>query len=166
MGNGAGEVVGEATNRIGAMLVAAGKITEQMLEDAIRAQKDSSKRLGELLVELGYINELELTQILSNQLSVAWVSLDHVDFTDEILRLIPSDLAREYTLIPVHTRIGDNGEQILYVAMDDPTNIRAMEKVSEVTYMHVRPMIAPPSEIKRAIELHYSSDSDKDYFPF
>jgi hypothetical protein len=40
-----------------------------------------------------------------------------------------------------------------------------MERVAEVTGMHVRPMIAPPSEIKRAIETYYSGN-EKDEFPF
>ena len=109
---------------------------------------------------------MELTQILSNQLSVAWVSLNHVDFTEEILRLVPEEVAREFTLIPVHTRIGEKGEEILYVAMDDPTNVKAMERVSELSNMHVRPMIAPPSEIKRAIETYYVGLSEKSDFPF
>ena len=148
------------------MLLAAGKISEPVLEEAIRLQKESDKRLGELLVEMGHINELELTQILSNQLSVAWVSLNHVDFTEEILRLVPEEVAREFTLIPVHTRIGEKGEEILYVAMDDPTNVKAMERVSELSNMHVRPMIAPPSEIKRAIDTHYVGISEKADFPF
>ena len=148
------------------MLLAAGKITEPVLEEAIRLQKKSDKRLGELLVEMGHISELELTQILSNQLSVAWVSLDHVDFTEEILLLVPEEVAREFTLIPVHTRRGDKGEEILYVAMDDPTNVKAMERVSELSNMHVRPMIAPPSEIRRAIDTYYVGLSEKADFPF
>jgi type IV pilus assembly protein PilB len=151
--------------RIGAMIVAAGKITEEALEEAVRAQKDTGKRLGEILVERGYLSELELTQILSNQLSVAWVSLDHVEFSEEILGLVHPKVVREFGVIPVHTRTGDNGERILYVAIDDPTNVKAMERVSEITGMHVRPMIAPPSEIKRAIETYFPV-SEKDDFPF
>jgi type IV pilus assembly protein PilB len=151
--------------RIGAMILAAGKISEQALEEAVRAQRETGKRLGELLVEKGYLSELELTQILSNQLSVAWVSLDHVEFSEEILGLIRGKEAREFGVMPVHTRIGEQGERILYVAIDDPTNIKTMERISEITGMHVRPMIAPPSEIKRAIEIYYPV-SEKDDFPF
>ena len=150
--------------RIGAMLVAAGKITEAQLEEAVRDQRDSGKRLGEVLVERGHVSELELTQILSNQLSVAWVALDHVEFSEDILRLVPGKLAREFTLIPVHFRLGEKGEKILYVAMDDPTNIQAMQRISEVAVMHVRPMIAPVSEIRRAIETYYPADREE--FPF
>jgi type IV pilus assembly protein PilB len=148
------------------MLVAAGKILAEQLEEVIASQKGTGKRLGALLVERGVISELELTQILSNQLSVAWVSLEYVDFSDDILDIIPGDLARECTLIPVHYRIDDKREPILYVAMDDPTNIDAMKKVSEFSGTHVRPMIAPLSEIKRAIALYYTEEREKEKFPF
>jgi len=149
------------TRLIGNMLVAAGMLSEAELIEALKLQEGSGKRLGELLVEQGMINELELTQILSNQLSVAWVSLDKVDFTKEILLLVPARLAREHTLIPVHFRIGDEKEKILYLAMDDPTNIPAMERIAEITKMHIRPMIAPLSEIKAAIKKHYFPDESE-----
>ena len=148
------------------MLVAAGKITPEELEEVIASQQGSGKRLGALMVERGVISELELTQILSNQLSVAWVSLDHVDFTDEILDVIPGELARQFTLIPVHYRVDEHDEPILYVAMDDPTDIEAMRRVSEYSHTHVRPMIAPLSEIKHAIEIHYTEERKKKAFPF
>ena len=148
------------------MLVAAGKILPEQLEEAIASQKGTGKRLGALLVERGLISELELTQILSNQLSVAWVALEYVDFSDEILDIIPGELARRCTLIPVHYRVDEKKEPILYVAMDDPTNIEAMKKVSEYAGTHVRPMIAPLSEIKRAIDLYYTEEREKEKFPF
>jgi type IV pilus assembly protein PilB len=151
---------------LGAMLVAAGKLSSGQLEEIIASQKGTGKRLGALVVERGIITELELTQILSNQLSVAWVSLEYVDFTDEILDVIPGELARKYTLIPVHYRVDEHKEPILYVAMDDPTDIEAMKKVSEFSGTHVRPMIAPLSEIKRAIELYYTEDRESRRFPF
>ena len=148
------------------MLVAAGKITPEELEEMIASQKGTGKRLGTLIVERGVISELELTQILSNQLSVAWVSLEYVNFTDEILDIIPGELARKRTLIPVHYRVDEHKEPILYVAMDDPTDIEAMKKVSEYSNTRVRPMIAPLSEIKRAIETHYTEERKKKAFPF
>ena len=89
------------------MLVAAGKVLPEQLEEVIASQKGTGKRLGALLVERGVISELELTQILSNQLSVDWVSLEYVDFSDEILDIIPGELARQCTLIPVHYRVDD-----------------------------------------------------------
>jgi type IV pilus assembly protein PilB len=141
--------------RIGELLRAAGLISEEQLAGALREQDNGGGRLGEVLVRRGVLNELQLTQILSNQLSVAWVSLRHVDLTDELLVLVPVDVAERHTLIPVHFRLGEQKQKILYVAMDDPTDVAAMEHVSRVTGMHVRPLIAPPSEIRKQIEARY-----------
>jgi type IV pilus assembly protein PilB len=141
--------------RIGELLKAAKLIADDQLERALEEQARSGARIGEVLVALGFLSEIQLTQILSNQLSVAWVSLEHVELTDELLILVPVEVAEQHTLIPVHFRVGDQKQKILYVAMDDPTDIAAMEHVSRLTGMHVRPLIAPPSEIRRQIQLRY-----------
>jgi type IV pilus assembly protein PilB len=143
--------------RIGELLRAARLVSEAQLEAALSEQARTGMLLGEVLVALGAISELQLTQILSNQLSVAWVSLAHVDLSDELLTLVPRSLAHRHDLLPVHFRIGENGEKILYVAISDPTHFSAMEEVSRATAMHVRPLIAPRSEIRRQIEIAYRS---------
>lgn len=143
------------SRRLGDLLRAASLVTDEQLGRALDEQSRGSGRLGEILVRHGVVSELQLIQVLSNQLSVAWVSLPHVDFTDELLMLVPADLAEQHTLLPVHFRIGKQKEKILYVAMDDPTNVAAMEQVSRVTGMHVRPLIAPHSEIRRHIQSCY-----------
>lgn len=144
-----------AVRRIGELLVNAGLVTETQLAEALSAQQATSLRVGELLVERGYVSELELTQLLSNQLSVAWVSLEHVDFTPEILLLVPGATAREHRLLPVFFRVEKKREKILYLAMDDPTDVPAMQRVSETTQMRIRPLIAPASEIRAALAKHY-----------
>jgi type IV pilus assembly protein PilB len=144
--------------RIGELLVAAGIISDEQLATALAEQQSANARLGEILVRRGFVTEAVVTQILSHQLSVAWVSLEHVDFPKELLRLVPGELAQELTLIPVLFRLGDKKEKILYVAVDDPTNIPAMQKISEITGMHVRPLIAPASEIRKAIRSQYFPD--------
>lgn len=143
--------------RLGELLKAAGLITDEQLAITLQAQQRDGIRLGQALVARGLVTELQITQILSNQLSVAWVSLPRVDFSDELLILVPVELAEQYTLIPVHFRIGEQKQKILYVAMDDPTDVNAMEHVSRHTGMHVRPLIAPPSEIRKQIQLWYRS---------
>ena len=147
-----------AGQRLGSLLKGAGLITTEQLEEALALQEQQpDKRIGQLLIELGHVMEHQVTQVLSNQLSVAWVSLDHVIMSPELLSLVSGELAAEHTLIPVHFRRGKQNEKILYVAMDDPTNVPAMERISEVTGMHIRPLIAPPSDIRRAIREHYAT---------
>src|SRR5262245_43952352 len=94
--------------RIGELLRAARLVSEAQLEAALEEQARTGQLLGEVLVASGAISELQLTQILSNQLSVAWVSLSHVDLSDELLTLVPKSLAHRHDLLPVHFRKGEN----------------------------------------------------------
>ena len=147
--------------RLGDMLVNAGLVTREDLAEALHEQEARGTKLGEVLVRRGLISEQELTQILSNRVSVAWVSLGYIDFTRELLSLLPGELALELNMIPVYFRTEKKRQKILYVAVDDPTSIVAMEKVAMHTGMHVRPLVAPASEIRRAVRLHYFGKDDE-----
>src|SRR5499427_1559083 len=141
--------------RLGELLVRAGLITEGQLEEALVEQRRVGKRLGSLLVETGLVSETQVTQILSQQLSIPWVSLHHIDFSRELLDLIPVDVVERFCLVPIYVRRVRGLGDALYVAMDDPTNTQALAQVSERSGLHVRAMIAPPSDIRAAIHAYY-----------
>lgn len=141
--------------RLGDMLVAAGLVTEAQVQEALARQKKTGQRLGETLVALGYVGEAQMTQVLSNQLSIPWVSLYHVEFSRELLERVPADLAEELRLIPVYVRHVRHQGETLYVAMDDPLNLDALQRVADHSGMPVKPMVAPPSDIENAIRVYY-----------
>lgn len=144
-----------ATPLVGQLLLAAGLIDDAALRMALITQGLEGGRLGEVLVRGGHVSEANLAQVLSNQLSVAWVSLEHVEPTPELLRLLEAECAYRLMVMPVHQRRDKGVGGILYLAMEDPTDVDAMEEVSAITGMHVRPMIATPTDLRRAIALHY-----------
>ncbi|MET0390321.1 MAG: hypothetical protein ABW321_30395, partial [Polyangiales bacterium] len=117
------------------MLVHAGLVTREDLTDALQEQEQRGAKLGEVLVRRGLISEQDLTQILSNRVSVAWVCLDYVDFTRELLSLVPGELARSLNQIPVYFRTEKNPQNILNNTVDDPTSISLMEQVANHTRM-------------------------------
>jgi type IV pilus assembly protein PilB len=88
-------------------------------------------------------------------LSVPWVSLHHIDFSRELLDLVPVDAVERFCLVPIYVRRVRGLGDALYVAMDDPTNTQALAEVSERSGLHVRAMIAPPSDIRAAIHAYY-----------
>ena len=61
-----------------------------------------------------------------------WVSLHHMDFSRQLLNLVPRELAEKYCLIPMLVR-RVKGQDTLYVAMDDPTNDPALEEIAQAT---------------------------------
>lgn len=137
------------------MLLSLGLITRVQLEEALAAQQASGMPIGKQLVALGSVSEVRLTQVLSNQLSVPWVALERIEFPVELLERIPGELADRHSVIPIYVRNVRGRGATLYVAMDDPTDEQALREVAQAASMHVRPMIAPPSELRRAIEQRY-----------
>ncbi|MEZ4375245.1 MAG: hypothetical protein R3B07_30820 [Polyangiaceae bacterium] len=143
--------------RLGDLLVEAQMITRQQLDEVLERQREDRRRLGTLLVESGLVSETQVTQILSQQLSVPWVSLYHIDFSRQLLNLVPSQVVERFCLVPIFVRRVRGLGQTLYVAMDDPTDETALDQVRQFSGLPVRAMIAPPSDIRAAIRVYYGT---------
>lgn len=141
--------------RLGDMLVKANLVTQEQLEGALVSQKESGLRLGEEMVARGDLSELQVTQILSNQLSVPWVDLRHVEFSRELLNIITAEFAHEHCLIPIYVRRVRGGGDALFVAMDDPTNEDVIAHLTARVNAPVKAMVAPPTDIRDAISTYY-----------
>jgi type IV pilus assembly protein PilB len=154
--------------RLGELLVEAGFLTPRDLEAGLASQALSGgpishggrQKIGQVLLEAGMINDAQLTQALGQQLSVPFVSLKHVDFSAALLARVPAELAQAHTMLPVFLRTTKTagtkvGVETLYVAMEDPTNQEALLEVSMRAGLPVKPMIASPGDLHRAIRAFY-----------
>ena len=143
--------------RLGQLLVDARMLTQEALDEVLASQKEDGRRLGVLLVERGLVNETQLTQILSHQLAVPWVSLLHIEFSRQLLNLVPHDVAEKYCLVPIYVRNVRGQGETVYVAMDDPSNEEGLRECQTFSGLPVRAMIAPPSDIRSAIRVYYGA---------
>jgi type IV pilus assembly protein PilB len=146
--------------RLGELLVESQIITRAQLEEILELQQRDGRRLGTLLVEAGVVTETQVTQILSQQLSVPWVSLYHIDFSRQLLNLVSQEIAEKYCLVPIFVRRVRGLGETLYVAMDDPSDDRAQREVTQYSGLPVRAMIAPPTDIRSAIRVYYGTGTD------
>jgi type IV pilus assembly protein PilB len=149
-----------ARAKIGELLLQAKALTREQLDEALRAQEGSAKRIGEILLDRGAITEAQLIQALSLQLSIPWVSLSHVDFSQPLLNRIPMEAAEKYCLIPIFVRNVKGQGETLYVATDDPGNEHALAEASRYAALPVRPMIASRNDIRSAIRVYYGGQPD------
>src|SRR4029077_20163077 len=117
-------------------------------------------KIGQVLIERGWMTEAQLTQTLSLQLSVPWVSLYHIDFSRQLLNRVQRELAERFCLIPIFVRHVKGQGETLYVAMDDPTNEPALAEVSRQAKLPARPMIASATDIRSAIRVYYGETSE------
>src|SRR6478609_10185206 len=146
--------------RLGDLLVEAQIVSRAQLEEILVAQKRDGRRIGTMLVDAGLVTETQVTQILSQQLSVPWVSLYHIDFSRQLLNLVSHELAEKYCLVPIFVRRVRSLGETLYVAMDDPSDEAAQREVGQWAGLPVRAMIAPPTDIRSAIRVYYGIGKD------
>jgi type IV pilus assembly protein PilB len=140
---------------IGELLVNAKIITREQLEEALATPRQPGKRIGQVLLERGWLSEAQLTQTLSLQLGVPWVSLYHIDFSRQLLNRVPREMAERFNLIPIFVRHVKGQGETLYIATDDPKNEAALGEVARAAQLPTRPMIAAPADIRSAIRVYY-----------
>jgi len=141
------------SKRLGDLLVENGDITPEQLEQALKALKGTTKRIGEILVEQGVVNERQVSKILEQQLGFTHLDLEKIDIDPELPRLISEKLARRHMLIPISLK-----NNVLTVAMSNPTNIYAIDDVKLATDLQVEPVIATRQDIMTAIGLYYEKE--------
>jgi type IV pilus assembly protein PilB len=138
--------------KLGEMLIKAGLLTPPKLQEALEYQKSNGGKLGFNLVKLGFVKEEDITRVLSQQYGVPAISLGKVEIDDVVVKLIPSEVAQKYLIMPV-SRTGAT----LTIAMVDPTNVFAMDDIKFMTGYNVEPVVASEVAIKEAIDRYYGS---------
>jgi type IV pilus assembly protein PilB len=123
--------------RLGEILVERGFVTPDQLREALRVQYQEGKRLGEILVEMGALSMDELNWALSELLSIPYVEFREEMVDLDLARTLPEDLLRRHEAFPV-LRVGDE----LTVIITDPTNKQAVSDLEAVTGSKVSIAIA------------------------
>ena len=111
------------TKRLGDMLLELGLITEGQLKEALDYQAKEKERLGTTLVKHHYITEGQLIDAHRMQLGIDYIDLTRVDISPEMSRFVPKNLAKKMTIVPVRI-----SKDQLYLAMSDPLNFMAIEE--------------------------------------
>lgn len=141
-------------------MVEAGLVTRGQLEAALARQRSDRRRLGTLLVEAGFLTSAQLSQTLSHQLSLPWVSLARVPIDPELLELLPASLAMLHHVVPVHLKLDHDRGDVLFVATDDPTQEEALASCAEHAGMPVRAVVAAPDDLQAALARYYGAPGD------
>ncbi|HKP94502.1 MAG TPA: ATPase, T2SS/T4P/T4SS family [Fibrobacteria bacterium] len=136
--------------RIGEILVDQGYISAAQLADGLAKQKTMNLPLGKCLVKLGFIEETKLLDVLAAQLDLQHINLENFKFNMNVTRMVSEEMARSYKVIPLYENNG-----VLTVAMVDPTNLRSLDHIKFKTGKDVEPVIGTEAEILAAIDRAY-----------
>jgi len=139
--------------KIGDLLLSRHQVTAKQLEQAVRVQKKSKKKLGQILLELGYINEEELASALAYQRQWAFVEIDPFAIEPGLLRIIPKWMAERYRIFPLKI---ENG--ILHLAIDRIDLGLLKSSLSDLFKVDVKFSLTTSYDINYAIEKAYSEE--------
>src|SRR5713101_5882869 len=140
------------SRRLGDLLIAEGLIDQEQLRRALSEQKATSEKLGSILVRLNLLTEEQLVGFLSKQYGIPSITLSQLDVDPDVLKLVPGDMASKYEVLPVK-RTGNT----LTLAMADPTNVFALDDVEFLTNLQVLPVVASQGAIRKVLERTYDS---------
>jgi type IV pilus assembly protein PilB len=132
---------------LGALLVREGLLTHEALESALAQQRGSGKRLGEILVERGEVTRTQVARLLAEQAELPFVELEESQVDPEAATLLPEDLARRYSALPV-SFLPDGS---LLVAVADPTNVLHSDELRLALGVPLRFGVGAPDAIEAAI---------------
>lgn len=135
---------------LGEMLVAGGLIKEEQLKRALDEQKKRGGKVGEILVDLGFISEHNTATFLGRQLHIPYVEIEKQLVDVDIVKMIPADIARRAAAIPLY-----KDREALVVAMADPLNIFGLDDIRKATGMDIRLVVATRTDIQKAIDRYY-----------
>jgi type IV pilus assembly protein PilB len=141
----------ESKKRIGELLLEKGLVKAKQLDEALKIQKKTGERIGDILVRQGVLSEEDFLAVISEKLSIPKVNVDNLVIDPEVIRRVPVDLAKKHKLIPI-LQMGTS----LTVAMVDPLDLIAVEELKYHTGLEVNRVIAAPSQIQKAISDYYT----------
>ncbi len=143
-----------ARKKLGEILLERGMIDQDQLNSALAYQRQWGHRLGVAMVAKGFITEGLLCKVLGEVMSLPTVDLSRVDFNTNALRMISFNTCENNDLIPFALEEG-RGKDALVLAMADPMNLAIIDEIEFTTGLKVRPVLATISAINSAIRKFY-----------
>ena len=140
--------------KLGEILVENKHITEEQLKKALKRQEKSDEKLGQILIDMGYVSMDVLMKVLEDKLGITYVNIWDFDLHDQsgqLKKIIPKKTAKKINVIPLKRE-----NDVLKVAMDDPTDLRKIEDLKQITGYKIEPYLTNSIDIKQGINEIYS----------
>jgi hypothetical protein len=144
--------------KVGEILVQAGVIDELQLSSALGEQSRWGRRLGVTLIKMGMVEEGHLVRALAKQLDLPVASLAGKRISDEVIALVPMRVASEHGVIPLFVKRQGQTAQ-LFLGMEDPSNLAVLDDLSFRTGMEIHPVMIGPTELGEAMDRYYLGGS-------
>ncbi len=139
--------------KFGRVLTKMGRVTREQVYDGLALQKKRKIRLGEALLELGYIKEEDILQALAYQAGMDLVDLDKIQVSQEAIAALPAVSANAYQIAPIDF---DAKSRHITVAIKSPDNFSAVDDLRLLMGFKVTAVLAPEKQVTDFIKKHYA----------
>lgn len=128
-------------------------ITPEKLNEALALQKDTGGYLGEILVQEGFLKELDIVGALVVQCNLPYIAIDRYSVHESILKLIPREFALKEHLLPL-----DCVGNVLSVVMLNPLDALCKQELATMTKCRIAPFIATRHEIDSVLNRYFGNN--------
>lgn len=140
--------------RLGDILLAKGIITAAQIEEGLKLQEATGKKLGQVIVDRGWVSEQEILKALSEQLSVPYIRLKPGLYDPDIVGLLDKNVAVRLKVLPLFKIRNE-----LSIAAADAQAVPSFNEIEERLGCRVRPILARREDILENINEAYSKSS-------
>ncbi len=140
--------------RLGDILVESGFLNASELAEALSTQKETGKRLGEVIVESGLMTEFDILRAVSSQYDYPIIDLTSIEVDPKATALLTQKFCEENVVLP----IGFDDDKLV-VAIDDPMNITIEDELQFQTGYQITMMLATHSSIMDAVKVNYGKEN-------
>ncbi len=145
-----------AQRRLGQILVDLGYLNEDQLWDLIEEQKQAAGEvIGQVAIRMGLVTQDQVTEALAEQFGMPVVNLEETNIPPKVLELVPETMATLYKIMPISLK-----DNILTVAMADPQNVAALDDLRNFLGYDVRGAVSTPAAVEASIGRHYATKED------
>ena len=137
------------------ILLDKGLLAPEQMDEAIALQKAEGLRLDRAIIQLGFLTELQLLQVMAEQLHLPLVNLAEVTIDPQTLRALPAKIVYRKRLVPISRENGN-----LNVATSDAFDLYAFDDIRLLTGLNIQPVLALREDIEKVIKTHYGLGGD------
>ena len=141
------------TKKIGELLCEKSYLDAAHLEHALAEQQHQKLCLGQILLNLGYVTQIQLTEALAVQAGIERIDPTEASVDPQVVGIVPAELVSKYSVMPLWQK---NGQ--IAVAMSDPFDAQAVEDLRVVTGSSIQRYFGHPMQMEQAIIKFYGSN--------
>ena len=142
---------------IGRVLVKMGRVTRTQVHEALEIQKDKGGLLGQILIDLGYVDEKARNLALAYQAGMEYVDVISLDIALSVLKIVPPQMANAYRILPLEY---DDESKTLTVALDSADNFRATDDLKMLMGYNVVAKITDPEQLEKTLDKYYGIEPE------